>query len=160
MSDAIAATAAVSRPDTGAGAGELSYCGDVTPQEAWEILAAQKDALLVDVRTLPEWQFVGLPRLSDLGKKPLCISWKFYPTFETNTGFIEQIQKEVPDKDTPLLFLCRSGARSLDAAIAATQAGYTHAYNIAGGFEGDPDPQSHRGTSGGWKAAQLPWEQQ
>ena len=135
------------------------YAGDLTPQEAWDLLAQNKNALLVDVRTLPEWQFIGLPKLADVGKKPLCLSWKYYPTFETNPQFISQLSAEVQDKETPLLFLCRSGGRSLDAAIAATEAGYTTAYNISGGFEGDPDANGHRGTKGGWKAAQLPWEQ-
>jgi rhodanese-related sulfurtransferase len=63
------------------------------------------------------------------------------------------------DKDAPVLFLCRSGARSRSAAIALTQAGYGRAYNVAGGFEGDLDGDRHRGHKNGWKAAGLPWKQ-
>jgi rhodanese-related sulfurtransferase len=58
-----------------------------------------------------------------------------------------------------MLFLCRSGARSRAAAMALTAAGYTSCYNIAEGFEGNPDAERHRGTTGGWKAAGLPWAQ-
>lgn len=140
--------------------GDVSgYAGDLTPTEAWEMLSARAEAQLVDVRTLPEWQFIGLPNLSVLGKKPACLSWKFYPTMETNSEFTAQLQREIPDKSTPLLFLCRTGGRSLDAAVAATKAGYAECYNIAEGFEGKLDPQCHRGTASGWKASNLPWEQ-
>ena len=155
MPQVHAAQAGGDMPENG-----LPYAGDLTPQAAWTLLQEKPEALLVDVRTLPEWQFIGLPELSSLGKKPLCLSWKFYPTFETNGDFIAQLMREVTDKQTPLLFLCRSGGRSLDAAVAATEAGYAEAYNIAGGFEGEPDGQGHRGTTNGWKADNLPWEQQ
>ena len=63
------------------------------------------------------------------------------------------------DKDAPVLFLCRSGARSRSAAIALTAAGFSRAYNIVGGFEGDLDGDRHRGQTNGWKAAGLPWKQ-
>jgi rhodanese-related sulfurtransferase len=61
--------------------------------------------------------------------------------------------------ETPLLMLCRSGARSRAAAVALTGAGFARAYNIAGGFEGDPDGMRHRGQVNGWKAEGLPWRQ-
>jgi len=55
------------------------------------------------------------------------------------------------------MFLCRSGARSHHAAAAAAAAGYSSAYNILEGFEGDRDAEGHRGTVGGWKFHGLPW---
>jgi len=57
------------------------------------------------------------------------------------------------------MFLCRSGARSHQAAQAAMQAGYANAYNILEGFEGDKDANGHRNTVGGWRFAGLPWIQ-
>ena len=135
------------------------YAGDITPQDAWNMLSSSPSAQLVDVRTQPEWAFAGLPELSALHRKPLTLSWKFYPTFELNAQFLAQLSSLVPDHSTPLLFLCKTGGRSSDAAAAATAAGYTHCYNIAGGFEGDANTERQRGRTNGWKATNLPWEQ-
>lgn len=128
-------------------------------KDAWQALSHNVDALLIDVRTPPEWNFSGLPDLSSLQKKTLTISWKLYPTFEVNKSFIEQLQAQVTDLNTPLYFLCKTGGRSFDAACAALSAGYTHCFNIADGFEGDHNSAHQRGHINGWKAAQLPWEQ-
>lgn len=138
---------------------ELQYAGDITAQEAWELLESDKNAQLVDVRTVPEWVFVGYPDLSSLNKSLLRISWRMYPQMLPNDEFERQLSEEVEDKDAPLLFLCRSGGRSLDAAIAMTTKGYSKCYNIVGGFEGDLDEGNHRGFKSGWKATNLPWEQ-
>lgn len=135
------------------------YAGDVTPQAAWEALQADKTAQLIDVRTAPEWTFAGLPNLDTLGKQTETLSWKFYPQYDLNPDFIAKLEQRHPDKSAPLYFLCKTGGRSTDAAIAATQAGYKAAYNVAGGFEGDMNNQRQRGTSSGWKAAGLPWSQ-
>jgi len=79
------------------------------------------------------------------------------PDFVAEAG--AEIAKAGADRNAPVLFLCRSGARSRAAAIAMTRAGYTRAYNISGGFEGDLDGQRHRGGTNGWKASGLPWRQ-
>lgn len=147
-------TVAAGRKHTG-----LPYAGDITPEEAYSYLK-HADALLLDVRTPPEWQFTGMPDLS--GSKGIfaAISWKTYPTFATNPQFIETLAsvKDI-SKDTPILCICRSGGRSLDAAVAASDTGYRYCFNIIGGFEGEPDKEGHRGTQQGWKAAGLPWRQ-
>jgi rhodanese-related sulfurtransferase len=140
-------------------AGTLSYAGDLMPAEAWAALMAQPAAQLVDVRTAPEWVFAGLPDLSSLGKVVHRISWKLYPAYDLNPQFLTQLQAAVPDGATPLYFLCKTGGRSLDAAVAATQAGYKACYNIAGGMEGEMNDQRQRGQLTGWKASKLPWEQ-
>ena len=137
----------------------LRYAGDITPQQAWEMLTSNASTQLIDVRTQPEWAFAGLPELSSLGRKTLTLSWKFYPTFELNTEFLAQLKTLIPDTTTPLLFLCKTGGRSADAATAATALGYSACYNIAGGFEGDANGNRQRGKINGWKAANLPWEQ-
>jgi rhodanese-related sulfurtransferase len=43
--------------------------------------------------------------------------------------------------------------------MALAGLGFARAYNIAGGFEGDPDGMRHRGLVNGWKAEGLPWRQ-
>jgi rhodanese-related sulfurtransferase len=135
------------------------YAGDVTPADAWSALQQKENAQLVDVRTQAEWAFAGVPSLDTIGKTVKTISWKFYPQFNVNPDFISQLEAAVTDKTAPLYFLCKTGGRSTDAAIAATAAGYTHCYNIEGGFEGDINTNHQRGQVNGWKASRLPWQQ-
>ncbi len=136
-----------------------SYAGDVSPADAWSALNQNSHAQLVDVRTQAEWAFAGLPSLDSVSKTVKTISWKFYPNFDVNPKFIAQLEAAVPDKSAPLYFLCKTGGRSTDAAIAATQAGYQHCFNIEGGFEGDINTNHQRGQVNGWKASRLPWQQ-
>jgi rhodanese-related sulfurtransferase len=135
------------------------YAGDLRPAEAWALLEEDPKAVLIDVRTAPEWGFVGLPRLDGLGKETLCISWQAYPDMARNADFAAEVAAKGVGKDQPVLLLCRSGARSKAAAIALTQAGFGPCYNVAEGFEGDRDGALHRGSVGGWKVAGLPWAQ-
>jgi rhodanese-related sulfurtransferase len=142
-----------------ANAEKFPYNGDVTPQQAWQALSTNPQARLIDVRTQAEWMFAGVPDLSSIGKKVHCISWKFYPTYELNAQFLAQLSKEVSDTSAPLYFLCKTGGRSTDAAIAAHGAGFRECFNIEGGFEGESNESRQRGRINGWKAAKLPWEQ-
>lgn len=146
--------------------GDKGYAGDLTPLEAWSILAAEKNAVLIDVRSRAEWTFVGVPNLAAVGKAPLFVSWQNYATapdgraqMVPNPGFAAAVAAAV-EKDSPAIFICRSGGRSKSAAMALTAAGFTRAYNLAGGFEGDRDGAGHRGSAGGWKAAGLDWTQE
>ena len=141
------------------GASGRGYAGDVDCKEAWAILERDPNAALVDVRTIPEWEFVGLPDLGSIGKQTALVQWQIYRGPAPNPDFLEELDAAGVGKDAPVLFLCRSGARSTAAAIAATAAGYQTCYNVAGGFEGPPDADSHRGAVDGWKALGLPWEQ-
>jgi len=139
------------------------YAGDLDLAEAWAQLEQDHTAQMVDVRTIAEWNFVGLPDLSALQRRVLCVEWQGYPTMQQNPNFtadtIEALQAAGAGLETPVLFLCRSGARSRAAAMAMTRAGFTKAFNIAGGFEGDLDGTGHRGQTNGWKAAGFPWRQ-
>ena len=132
---------------------------DVSPQQAYEALKTDPQAMLVDVRTDAEWNFVGLPDLAAAGKQPALIPWQLYPSMQVNGAFVENLRRAGATPMTKLYFLCRSGARSLAAAQAAQAAEFPHAYNVADGFEGPVDGQGHRGTSAGWKASGLPWRQ-
>jgi rhodanese-related sulfurtransferase len=138
----------------------MSYAGELKPTDAWKLLADDKKAQLVDVRTRPEWMFVGLPDLGALGKKTLLQSWQNFPAMEVDANFGAALSQQIPDHDAPILFLCRSGGRSRAAAMAMTALGYSKCYNVAEGFEGNPDAERHRGKTGGWKAAGLPWVQE
>jgi len=137
----------------------MSYAGDLKPTEAWKLLAEDQRAQLVDTRTRPEWAFVGVPDLTSIGRNPLFQSWQVFPTMAVDPDFAPALARRLPDRDAPVLFICRSGGRSRAAAAALTAAGYRRCYNVAEGFEGNPDSERHRGRTGGWKAAGLPWVQ-
>lgn len=135
------------------------YAGDVTPAVAWKILGDLKDAILIDVRTRAEWNYVGVPDLAGLDKKPGLVEWQVFPSMQVNPDFVGALSEALADKDVPLLFLCRSGVRSVAAAKAMAAAGYSTCLNVADGFEGPLDAQGKRGATRGWKAAGLPWRQ-
>ena len=135
----------------------VGYTGDVQPKDAYQYLSHYRDAAMVDVRTPEEWQSVGVPDLADTGHTLHCISWKTYPNMKKNPDFIVHLTNAVPDKKTPIFFICRSGGRSMDAAIAASSEGWRCCFNVMGGFEGEPDPGSQRRETQGWKALKLPW---
>jgi rhodanese-related sulfurtransferase len=78
---------------------------------------------------------------------------------EVNAGFVEQLRLAGFTPEQHIYFMCRSGVRSLAAAQAAQAAGFGHVFNVADGFEGNPDGEGHRGRIAGWKAAGLPWRQ-
>ncbi|MGP4033563.1 rhodanese-like domain-containing protein [Pseudarthrobacter sp. 1C304] len=134
----------------------MSYAGDLTPQEAWAKL--EDGAILVDVRTEGEWAHIGMPDTKATRNDPLFIQWNLAGGIP-NTQFAEQLKRQLKqqapeDQGTELVFLCRSGARSVAAAIAATEAGFT-SYNVLEGFEGEPDRHGDR-TVNGWKNRGLP----
>ena len=132
---------------------DLPYYGAVFPAEAQAILDAFPKARLIDVRTRPEWDYVG--RVPGA----ILIEWTIYPSGARNPSFLDQLKAAVDDPQAPLLFYCRSGQRSDSAARAAAAAGYEMAFNVLEGFEGAKDAQGHRGTLGGWRKAGLPWVQ-
>lgn len=141
-----------------------SYAGDVSAIEAWEILCKNASALLVDVRTSAEWNFVGLPDLSNLSRQPILVEWQSFPPGPApNPDFCGQLEKALADSGyeagSPIFFLCRSGSRSRHAATAATAAGFGPCFNVGDGFEGALDAERRRGRAEGWKAAGLPWIQ-
>jgi len=138
-----------------------SYAGDITPLEAWKLLSDNSNAVLVDVRTDAEWRFVGVPDLSSLGREVLFIEWNTTDGTH-NQNFADELRDRIPpaqtDAERPVVFLCRSGNRSIAAAEVATEAGFTPAYNVLDGFEGHLNADGHRGETG-WRAIGLPWKQ-
>jgi rhodanese-related sulfurtransferase len=129
----------------------LPYAGAVTPEEAWALHRAGA-AQLIDVRTAAEWEYVG--RVPDTR----LVEWRRFGEPQPNGQFLQQLAA-VAKPDKPVMFLCRSAARSHNAAAVATQAGYKTALNILEGFEGEPDAEGHRNTKSGWRFRGLPWVQ-
>ncbi len=129
----------------------LPYAGAVTPAEAWALVRAQA-AILVDVRTKEEWQFVG-----HVPGAPL-VEWRRNGEAAPDPRFLDALGEHV-GRDEPVLFLCRSGVRSHDAAELTARAGLHRAYNVLEGFEGALDGERQRGKLGGWRHAGLPWVQ-
>jgi rhodanese-related sulfurtransferase len=145
------------------GQGGKDLAGEISPEEAYAILGEDARAVLVDVRTEPEWQFVGGPDLTSLGKSVVFLQWQIYPAMGVDEGFVATLEGELRrralDESAPVLFMCRSGARSRQAAIAMAGAGWSRCYNVAEGFEGVLDADRHRGKMSGWRARGLPWVQ-
>lgn len=130
----------------------LPYKGALTPAEAYDLLRLAPGAKLVDVRTRAEWDWVGrVPNAVE-------IEWNQYPGGVRNPNFVTELKRQV-DPEAMVVFLCRSGVRSIGAATAASEAGYNNCYNVLEGFEGDKDANGHRGNIGGWRKAGLPWIQ-
>jgi rhodanese-related sulfurtransferase len=130
----------------------LPYGGALTPAEAYEVWRNAPGAKLIDVRTRAEWDYVG--RIPGA----VQIELLSYPGNRPNGEFMTELA-DYADKTAPVMFICRSGGRSHNAAMLAHQAGYAAAYNVLEGFEGDRDAQGHRNTTGGWRVAGLPWTQ-
>ena len=129
-----------------------AYQGELTPQEASDLLRLAPGAKIVDVRTRAEWDWVG--RVAGAVE----IEWNQYPGGVRNPNFVAELKRQV-DPEALVMFLCRSGVRSVAAATAATEAGYNSCFNILEGFEGDKDANGHRNNIGGWRKAGLPWIQ-
>jgi len=135
----------------------------VSVEETWARLKRDADAVLIDVRTVAEWAYTGLPDLSSIGKRPVQVEWQGFPGDCLNPAFVDLVAEALltigANKDSELFFICRSGSRSLRAARAMAAAGYSCCRNVADGYEGPLDPNRHRGCLAGWKAKGLPWEQ-
>lgn len=127
----------------------LPYAGALTPREAFDLWHAP-GAVLVDVRTQAELTWVGrIPRAVE-------IEYMHWPDMDLNPNFRVMLEKQV-DKESLVMFICRSGQRSHQAALIALEAGFTNCYNVLEGFEGDKDANHQRGMIGGWRHAGLPW---
>jgi len=139
-----------------------SVVSECSPEESWSMLAENPDAQLLDVRTRPEWSFVGTPDLTPLGRQAALVEWRQFPNMSVNADFAEQVRQAFGGRFPDQIFLiCRSGARSMEAAqaLAAADAGPAQCVNVAEGFEGDLDGDRHRGGMNGWKARGLSWRQ-
>lgn len=137
----------------------------VTTKEAWQMLNEnRKDnkhyVYLIDVRTNEELHFTGKPNLATISQHLITIEWRKLPDMYINLEFIEELQSQIMNKEkSKLLFLCRTGIRSTESALAALNVGYKNCFNVLHGFEGELNNEMHRGMVSGWKADKLPWSQ-
>ena len=138
---------------------EFNYAGDLSPQNTWDEVKNNDNCFLVDCRSSAEWSLIGVPNLDSIGKKVVFVEWQIYPTMEKNSKFLQEISESGIEKDSKIIFLCRSGARSRSAAEFLTSHGYKECYNCMEGFEGSHNEFGQRGKQNGWKFADLPWNQ-
>lgn len=124
----------------------------LTPKQAYDFLKTTPEAVFVDVRSDIEHMFVGHPEGS------MLIPWIDGPDWEVNPDFVAQVKKAA-SVNRPVVLICRSGKRSVDAGFALEQAGLTEIYNVLHGFEGDLDERHHRNSVNGWRHEGLPWVQ-
>ncbi len=122
------------------------------PKEALLFLKTNPSAVLIDVRSEIEFLFIGHPANSSHAP------WIDGPDWEINPDFVVQVKK-IANESCPVLLICRSGARSLEAGKSLTEAGFKEVYNVLHGFEGDLDEFHHRSSLNGWRHDGLPWEQ-
>ncbi len=137
----------------------------ISAKDAFSLLLSDSNSMLIDVRTPEETNFVGFADPSELDDRVSLLPWKLFPDMRVNPNFsnslIEAAKKAFGEKalNAKMFFMCRSGARSDQAAFHATTLGFENCYNIISGFEGDIDDNGHRGNVNGWKAEKLPWRQ-
>ena len=95
-----------------------------------------------------------------MGRVPgaIPVPWLIDNGQRQNPDFLAQLA-QVAKPDQKVVLLCRSGVRSVAAATAGAQAGFTNLWNIVGGFEGRLDEKRQRNHVEGWRFAGLPWEQ-
>jgi rhodanese-related sulfurtransferase len=131
----------------------------VDPEQAHALMRRTPGAVLLDVRSRVEFDYVGHP------PGALHVAWKEFPDWSVNPAFAEQVTAALKERGiadpraTPVFAICRSGGRSMAAAEELARHGYKTLYNVEEGFEGDPDSAGHRNTVNGWRVRGLPWEQ-
>ena len=133
----------------------------ITPPQAWDILQSNPDAVLFDVRTRMEYEYVGHPA------NAINIPWKEPPDWTISPDFTNNVKAAITARkgtgadieSVPVLTICRSGKRSFAAAEELVRQGFKNVYNVDEGFEGDLDGKKHRSTINGWRHRNLPWEQ-
>ena len=143
----------------------VAQVDEVSAREAWDLLRETDGAVLVDVRSRPEWSFAGMADLSSINRDTLTVEWQTWPNMAPNLGFLSDLDTQLGDRQPPrMFFMCRMGGR---AAVAAREVARQmhdrgvnlHITNIIGGFEGDHNTDGQRGMINGWKAEGLPWRQ-
>ena len=130
---------------------------EITSTQAYQALANEPDAVLIDCRTKEEWQLLGTPDLSGVGKRAVLIEWQDFQG-RVNEDFCDQVE-DVTDTDFPVYVICRSGGRSRSACEALINFGFEQCFNLKDGFDGKLNDRGQRGKTEGWQVSDLPWTQ-
>ena len=132
----------------------------LSPREAYDILQSIPSALLIDIRSNMEFLFVGHPTGA------LHVPWIDEPDWEVNPDFVKEVRQlmlggvcDQGESTPPIILICRSGKRSVDAGNVLLEAGFHNVCHVDEGFEGDRDNDHHRSSVGGWRFRGLPWQQ-
>ena len=133
----------------------------LSPKQAWKMIQDDPRALLVDIRSSMEYLFVGHPAGA------VHVPWIDEPDWTENPNFVTDIRKLIlggaicstDDGCAPVILICRSGKRSLEAGKTLRDTGFSRVFHIDEGFEGELDEHHHRSSVGGWRFHGLPWEQ-
>lgn len=138
----------------------MSEFKHLSPKDAHRLAGENPRAVLIDIRSTMEYLFVGHP------KGAIHIPWMDEPDWTVNPHFVTRVRElmlggalDGEAGAAPVILICRSGKRSLEAGKKLIEAGFAEVYNVLEGFEGDLDENHHRSTRGGWRFHQLPWEQ-
>ena len=86
------------------------------PARQWESWRDRNDAIIIDVREPHEWQMGTLP-----GAKTIPLA--------SLPAHLDEL-----DRDTPILVVCATGARSTTAAAWLTAMGFHKPASLAGGL--------------------------
>lgn len=134
---------------------------EITPKAAYELQNSDPRALLVDIRSSMEFLFVGH------AAHAVNIPWIDEPDWVIDPDFTSHIRKlmlggascEAIGDCVPILLICRSGKRSLEAGARLLEDGLNNIHSVAGGFEGELDENHQRSIVNGWRFDGLPWAQ-
>ena len=145
----------------------------VTAIEAHEMLTDPKDrkVVLIDVRDPVEIMFTGSTGMADAYVPFKIVDPSIWDEqngryqVNSNHEFVSEtvaaLEKLGADRNTHVIFMCRSGStRSGPAADALFEAGYENVYTMVDGFEGGTAKSGpHKGARvvAGWKNSGLPW---
>jgi len=134
---------------------------NMTPEQTQKLIQDDSRTILVDIRSSMEFLFVGHP----VGA--VHVAWIDEPDWVVNPNFVTDIRKLVlggavctlDDGCAPVVLICRSGKRSLEAGKLLLQEGFTKVFHVEEGFEGELDDHHQRSSVGGWRFRGLAWEQ-
>ncbi|AEG31866.1 rhodanese-like domain-containing protein [Thiomicrospira cyclica] len=145
----------------------------ISPEQAYEMVKSDDNAILVDVRTPEEWMFVGYSPLAKIMLPSVMFDYSQMDTVQNmprympapNPNWIADFEDRLADLDgneeTKLIIMCRSASeRAAPMARILDQYGYKNVYLLLGGFEGGTVREGEKKgfrLVNGWKNSGMPW---